>query len=85
MNKENMHRIKQYSPEFITCNYNSKLDKVLLLRACINTIKVNHSSRVWDYNINLLPPFWHFFCKALNIAVAKDMAMHKEAMETKWI
>jgi hypothetical protein len=29
--------------------------------------------------------YWEQYCKALNIAVAKDMAMCKEAMETKWI
>jgi hypothetical protein len=38
---EDMHPTKQYGPEFIKCNYNSKLYKAQLLRACINTIKVN--------------------------------------------
>jgi hypothetical protein len=28
--------------------------------------------------------YWEQYCKALNIVVAKDMAMHKEATETKW-
>jgi hypothetical protein len=29
--------------------------------------------------------YWEQYCKAFNIAVAKDTAMRKEAMETKWI
>jgi hypothetical protein len=46
-----MRLTEQYGPEFIKCNYNSKLYKAQLLWACINTIKVN--AWVRDYNINL--------------------------------
>jgi hypothetical protein len=49
--EENMHPTEQYGPEFIKRNYNSKLYKVQLLRACVNTIKAN--AWVRDYNINL--------------------------------
>jgi hypothetical protein len=51
IDEEDMRLTKQYSLEFIKCNYNSKLYKAQLLRACINTIKVN--TWVRDYNINL--------------------------------
>jgi hypothetical protein len=29
--------------------------------------------------------YWEQYCKGLNIAIAKDIAMHKEPTETKWI
>jgi hypothetical protein len=46
-----MRPTEQYGLEFIKRNYNSKLYKAQLLRACVNTIKVN--AWVRDYYINL--------------------------------
>jgi hypothetical protein len=43
----------------------------------LHLMQLNHPYRARDY--------WEQYCKALNIAVAKDMAMCKEATETKWI
>jgi hypothetical protein len=48
--EEDMRPTEQYGPEFIKHNYNSKLYKAQLLRACVNTIEV--SAWVRDYNIN---------------------------------
>jgi hypothetical protein len=45
----------------------------------LHFMQLNHPHRATTRH------YWEQYCKALNIAVAKDMAMRKEAMETKWI
>jgi hypothetical protein len=78
MDEEDMRPAEQSGPEFIKSNYNSKLYKAQLFRACKNTIKVN--AWVRNYKVNLtvvcrehLNTFAHSKVKALGGCSA---AMH---------
>jgi hypothetical protein len=56
------------------CWLQKRIDK---LAEDLHLMQLNHPYRATTRD------YWEQYCKALNIAVAKDMAMRKEATETK--